>query len=102
MRRTVADTSPLPARRLSELPLWAEGTVHAVAGAEDVRRRLLEMGFCNRVTVTVVRRAPLGDPVEFRLRGYNVSLRKEEAACIFVVPAVPAFEDVPPIGTKES
>jgi Fe2+ transport system protein FeoA len=55
------------------------GNVVAVGGEPDVRRRLLEMGFCNGATVEVVRRAPLGDPIEFRLRGYCLSLRGEQA-----------------------
>jgi ferrous iron transport protein A len=50
-----------------------------VGGDHDVRRRLLEMGFCNGATVEVIRRAPLGDPIEFRLRGYHLSLRDEQA-----------------------
>jgi ferrous iron transport protein A len=37
------------------------------------------MGFCNGASVEVVRRAPLGDPIEFRLRGYCLSLRTEQA-----------------------
>ena len=50
-----------------------------VGGDPELRRRLLEMGFCNGATVEVVRRAPLGDPIEFRLRGYCLSLRGEQA-----------------------
>ncbi|PHP46039.1 hypothetical protein B6V01_001095 [Methanosarcinales archaeon ex4572_44] len=42
------------------------------------------MGIVRGTEIEVVRRAPLGDPVEFRLRGYNLTLRKEEAACISV------------------
>ena len=72
-------------QKLSELPLWTEGIVESVAGPEEIRRRLLEMGFCNRARVTAIRRAPLGDPVEFRLRDYNVSLRRDEAECILVL-----------------
>lgn len=43
------------------------------------RRKLLAMGFIPGTVITLKRRAPLGDPVEIGLRGYNVSLRKEEA-----------------------
>jgi ferrous iron transport protein A len=59
--------------------------VVAVSGDSDVRRRLLEMGFCNGAAVEVVRRAPLGDPIEFRLRGYHLSLRDEQAQFIQIV-----------------
>ena len=79
--------TPAPTRRLyrlSDLPLRAAVVVESVDGPEDVCRRLLEMGFCNHATVTAIRRAPLGDPVEFFLRGYYVCLRKEEARCVLV------------------
>ncbi|MGE5610835.1 MAG: FeoA family protein [Bacillota bacterium] len=64
---------------LSELPVGSRGRVVSVQGDPDLRRRLLEMGFCRGVSVEVVRRAPLGDPIEFRLRGYHLSLRDEQA-----------------------
>ncbi len=56
------------------------------SGDAELRRRLLEMGFCNGASVEVVRRAPLGDPIEFRLRGYHLSLREEQAAHVQIVP----------------
>ncbi len=68
------DTCPL-----NELGIGRHGCVCAVSGDPDVRRRLLEMGFCNGARVEVIRRAPLGDPIEFRLRGYHLSLRDEQA-----------------------
>ncbi len=55
--------------------------VCSVAGAGG---RLLDMGLIRGVTVTVQRVAPLGDPVEIELRGYRLSLRKDEAACVSV------------------
>ncbi len=80
--------------RLSELPLWTPAVVESVDGPFELRRRLLEMGFCNQTAVTAIRRAPLGDPVAFRLRGYYVSLRKEEAECVLVsAQPVAAFFD---------
>lgn len=58
---------------------------------EDVPRplrcRLLEMGVLPGTEVTLVRRAPLGDPLELRLRGYALSLRRDEADAIVVEPA---------------
>jgi Fe2+ transport system protein FeoA len=71
---------------LSELAVGGRGQVVAVTGDADVRRRLLEMGFCNGVAVEMIRRAPLGDPIEFRLRGYCLSLRHEQAKHVRVVP----------------
>lgn len=64
---------------LNTLGIGCRGSVVAVGGDPDVRRRLLEMGFCNGASVEVIRRAPLGDPIEFRLRGYCLSLRDEQA-----------------------
>ena len=62
--------------------------VLSVSGDPAFRRRLLEMGFCNEAFVEVVRRAPFGDPIEFRLRGYNLSLRHEQARQVLVsIPA---------------
>ena len=55
------------------------GFVVSVGGDAELRRRLLEMGFCNGANVEVIRRAPMGDPIEFRLRGYHLSLREEQA-----------------------
>ena len=64
---------------LNRLGIGCRGSVIAVGGEADVRRRLLEMGFTSGASVEVIRRAPLGDPIEFRLRGYCLSLRDEQA-----------------------
>jgi len=48
----------------------------------------MEMGFCNGAKVEVHRRAPLGDPIEFRLRGYCLSLRDEQARMVSVSPTM--------------
>jgi ferrous iron transport protein A len=73
--------------RLSGLSTGCSGRVLSVSGDVETRRRLLEMGFCNGVMVESVRRAPLGDPVEFSLRGYRLCLRLEQASCITVEPS---------------
>ena len=72
---------------LNQLGIGCRGCVVGVAGDRDLRRRLMEMGFCRGVTVEVVRRAPLGDPIEFRLRGYHLSLRDEQARHVRIVKA---------------
>jgi Fe2+ transport system protein FeoA len=69
---------------LSKLKVGCQGQVISVTGDSDLRRRLLEMGFCNGATVEVVRRAPMGDPIEFKLRGYHLSLRSDQAKCVNV------------------
>lgn len=51
-----------------------------INGSDEVSQRLMEMGLVPGTTVKLVGRAPLGDPVEVEVRGYRLSLRKEEAA----------------------
>ncbi|HEY1921575.1 MAG TPA: FeoA family protein [Tepidisphaeraceae bacterium] len=72
--------------RLNTLGIGCKGCVVSVSGDHDLRRRLLEMGFCNGAQVEVIRRAPLGDPIEFRLRGYHLSLRNEQARHVTITP----------------
>ena len=61
-----------------------QARIISVSGDREFRRRLLEMGFCNQASVEMLRRAPFGDPIEFRLRGYCLSLRSEQARHILV------------------
>jgi ferrous iron transport protein A len=58
--------------------------VVSISGDREFRRRLLEMGFCNGSHVELIGRAPFGDPIEFRLRGYCLSLRSEQARSVLV------------------
>ena len=69
---------------LSSLPPGSAGTVTAVEVAPEHRGRLLEMGLLPGTRIEVVRYAPLGDPVEIKIRGYNLSLRKHEAEQVWV------------------
>ena len=69
---------------LNQLGLGCHGCVVSVGGDPELRRRLLEMGFTSGADVEVVRRAPLGDPIEFRLRGYCLSLRDEQAKFVTI------------------
>lgn len=69
---------------LDELPLGETAIVIKLGGAGSVRRRLMEMGLTLNAQVQAVRRAPMGDPLDVRVRGYHLSLRREEAACIEV------------------
>jgi ferrous iron transport protein A len=70
---------------LDRLPAGAAGRVAAVAGAGPVARRLMEMGVVPGAPVSVVKFAPLGDPLEIRVRNYHLALRRSEAATITVV-----------------
>ncbi|MBO6939159.1 MAG: ferrous iron transport protein A [Deltaproteobacteria bacterium] len=69
---------------LGDLSPGDRARVQSVRCAPAVRRRLLEMGLLPGTELAVVRRAPLGDPIEVRLRGYSLSLRKSEASGITV------------------
>jgi Fe2+ transport system protein FeoA len=69
---------------LSELKPKERGTIVKVGGDGPVHRRILDMGVVPGTEVEVVRVAPLGDPVALLIRGYHLSLRKEEAREIFV------------------
>ena len=72
-------------RCLAELGPGALATVVGVhADLPAVGRRLADLGFTAGATVEVVRRAPLRDPVVYRVHGYELCLRRVVAACIFV------------------
>ncbi len=69
---------------LKDLKSGQKGIITKVSGVGSIFRRLLDMGISKGAEITVVRVAPLGDPVEIKVRGYNLSLRKSEAANIYV------------------
>ncbi len=69
---------------LRDLKPGQSGVVASIGGVGNIRRRVLEMGVTPGTKVDVVKVAPLGDPVEVVLRGYNLSLRKEEAEAIIM------------------
>ena len=69
---------------LDQLAVGQQGIIIRIGGEAHLRRRLLDMGIVPGETVTVERVAPLGDPVEFTVKGYHLSLRKSEAAQILV------------------
>ena len=60
------------------------GKVFQVCGNPDFRLRMMEMGFIKGTDVQVVKYAPLNDPMEFVIKGYHVSLRKDQAADILM------------------
>jgi len=69
---------------LTQLQSNEEGIVIELPRDERVANRLREMGLLPGTTIMFVRRAPLGDPIEIRLRGYSLSLREKEAVEILV------------------
>ena len=70
--------------RLSALRVGQRGKVARIEAEDAIHRRLLEMGFVRGEAVSVEKLAPLGDPMELAVKGYHLSLRREESACIFV------------------
>ena len=69
---------------LDQLARGQTGRVIRVGGRPVVRRRLLELGVVRGEAITLQRAAPLGDPLEFVVKGYHLSLRRREAAAITV------------------
>ena len=69
---------------LDKLPLGQEAVITAVGGEGALRCRLLDMGLIPKTKVRSEKIAPLGDPLELRVRGYSLSLRKEDAGKIEV------------------
>jgi len=69
---------------LDQLPFGVEARVVAIGGANAVARRLMEMGVVPGAPVRVIKAAPLGDPIEIRVRGYNLALRRNEAQTISI------------------
>lgn len=59
-------------------------TITRINGAGALRRRFVEMGIVKGETILIERHAPLGDPVEYLIKGYHLALRREEAAHIEV------------------
>lgn len=71
--------------RLDELPIGKEAVIIEVGGEGVLRCRLLDMGLIPKTKVTVTKVAPMGDPIELRLRGYTLTIRIEDARNIQVV-----------------
>ncbi|MGA2446574.1 MAG: FeoA family protein [Opitutaceae bacterium] len=70
--------------KLSQLPVGARATVREFPGDSPAGLRLREMGVLPGTALTLVRTAPLGDPLEIQVRGYSLTLRKSEAEQVVV------------------
>lgn len=71
-------------RSLDELRIGESGQIVKISYAGPVTRRILDLGMVKGASVEVVKVAPLGDPIEIKVRGCNISLRRREAATILV------------------
>ena len=69
---------------LADIVIGEQVLIHQVRGRGALRRRLLEMGLTPNTIVSVRKMAPMGDPIELRVRGYSLTLRKEDANLIDV------------------
>lgn len=67
---------------LEKLQVGKTAVIKTVGGEGELRCRLLDMGLIPKTKVTMMKVAPMGDPMEIRLRGYELTLRKEDAGKI--------------------
>lgn len=75
---------------LNQLPIGKEAVITTVGGEGALRCRLLDMGLIPKTKITVTKVAPMGDPIELRLRGYTLTIRVEDARNITVAEVVQA------------
>jgi Fe2+ transport system protein FeoA len=94
-RAEVTTSSASGAVPLASLLPGACGRVESVDTSTPVGRRLADLGFLPRTEVRVLRRAPLGEPIEYELRGYRLCMRSAEAARVLVVPVDPRTPPAP-------
>ena len=71
---------------IDDLTIGQSGVISQVGGEGPLRLRFLDMGLIPRTEVTLIKTAPMGDPIEIRLRGYELTLRLDEAQWIEVKP----------------
>ncbi len=83
---TNADNNAETAVTLKSIKPGERASIVKISGGGSIRRRLLDMGATAGTEVRVERVAPLGDPIEIKIKGYHLTLRKEEARRISVTP----------------
>ena len=71
-------------KRLDEFKIGETGLIKKVEGEGRLRRRLFDMGVTPGATVYLRKKAPLGDPLEVTIRGYELTLRKTEASLVYL------------------
>ncbi|PIN84837.1 MAG: ferrous iron transport protein A [Candidatus Diapherotrites archaeon CG11_big_fil_rev_8_21_14_0_20_37_9] len=70
--------------KLSELAKGSKGKIERIEGTIDFQRKIMEMGFIKGTEITLVRKAPLGDPLQVQLEGHSIAIRKKDSRNIFV------------------
>ena len=71
-------------KTLNKFSVGERGVISSVSGEGRIRRRLFDMGVTPGAEVVLRKKAPLGDPVEVTIRGYELTLRMAEAACVIM------------------
>jgi Fe2+ transport system protein FeoA len=71
-------------KRLNQFAPNEKGTVKTVVADGKIRRRLFDMGVTPGAEIVMIKTAPLGDPIEINIRGYELSLRKSEAETVLL------------------
>lgn len=79
--------------KLSDLCCDNEAVIVKIKGTGAFRKRLLEMGFIRGKKIKVIKNAPLQDPIEYQIMGYNISLRRNEADLVLVLPLTNYLEE---------
>jgi len=74
----------MSATKLSELEIKGNCRIVKITGTKTIKKRLLEMGFVRGTAIYVEKVAPLGDPMELVLKGYHLSLRRDEAEDVYI------------------
>lgn len=69
-------------KTLDDFSIGETGVVKSVSGEGKIKRRLFDMGITPGAEIYLRKKAPLGDPIEITVRGYELTLRKSEAACV--------------------
>lgn len=72
-------------KKLSEFKIGEAGTIKIVTGEGRIRRRLFDMGITPGAEIYLRKKAPLGDPIEITIRGYELTLRKTEAEYVTMI-----------------
>ena len=83
-KNAVGETRPALPVTLDQLPNGGSASVSGLSGDPLLRERLAELGFTPGVTVYLVRKAPLGDPIHVRVRNGSFAVRADEARCVVV------------------
>ena len=81
-------------KTLKELAIGSSGVVTKISTTGPLKQRLLDMGITKGTRIKVIKIAPLGDPIEIEMRGYNLSVRKTDADNITIDESTIVVEDL--------